>query len=116
MSRRRIYFKYDVPFTVVQIVNSLCADYTRRARLINDNTVPGSVRDTYQALNSVIDTALDEIEIGLRREMLNDISEGRGYNRSGCSVIIGKNAYYSRKKKLIHDIAVALNIYADKGR
>lgn len=110
MARHQVYFKWEIPSSVVKIVNSICADYDRREKLISCSKVTGDVLEHLIKLNAVVDDALADIEPGIRREVLNDITEGRGYYKSGCCVIMDKNSYYRRRRKLVHDIAVAINL------
>ena len=108
MSRQKMYFKWEIPTSVVDIVKTICADYDRRERMIKHSTITGSVLARYVELNAIIDKALEDIEIGIRRDMLDDIQKGRGYDFSAASPFIAKNTYYHRKRKLIHDIAEGL--------
>lgn len=110
MSRQKMYFRWEIPSTVVKIVNSICADYERREKIIKYSVETGAVLEKSIELNAIVDKALEDIEPGIRREIITDISEGRGYNKSGCSVIMGKNAYYRRRRKLVHDIAVTMSL------
>lgn len=108
MSRPKKYCQYELPTSVVEIVKTLCADYFRRERAIKYGNVTGAVLDRYIELNANIDTALEDIEIGIRMDMLRDIQCRRGYDFSPASYCISKNTYYCRKKKLIYDIAKGL--------
>lgn len=106
MSRRSVFGKWEIPRTVVEIVKSICADYDRRA-IAMENAAEDTVK-TYKRLNESIDQAMTDIEPAIRRTMLEDIYTGRGYGYSPASAIMTKNAYYSRKRKAVHDIAVNL--------
>ena len=108
MARYRTYFKWEIPSGVVAIVKAVCADYERRERAIRYSNITGEVLSRYVELNAVIDNALEEVEIGIRRDLLEDIREGRGYDFSATSPFLAKNTYYQRKRKLIHDIAEGL--------
>ena len=110
MARRRMYFKWEIPTTVVNIVYSICADYDRRERIIKYSSVTGAVLDRMVELNAIVDNALEDIEPGMRREIIKDIAEGRGYNKSNCCVMMDKNSYYRRKRKLVHDIAATMSL------
>lgn len=110
MSRQKIYFKWEVPKTVVDIVKTICADYERREYLIKYSAITGTVLERYIELNAIIDKALEDVEIGIRRDLLKDISCERGFDRSYISLCIGKNTYYRRKRKLVHDIAEGLSL------
>jgi hypothetical protein len=106
MSRHRVFGTWEIPRTVVDIVKSICADYDRRA--IAMQTAAEEIVNTYKAMNDAIDHAMQDIEPAIRRTMLEDIYTGRGYGYSPASAIMTKNAYYSRKRKAVHDIAVNL--------
>ncbi len=108
MARQKMYFKYDIPTTVVDIVKTVCSDYNRRERAIKFGTVTGEVLECYVKLNSIIDKSLEEVEVGIRKDMLSDIQKRRGYDFSAASLVISKNTYYRRKRKLIYDIAKEL--------
>ncbi len=102
--------QYELPTSVVEIVKTLCADYFRRERAIRYGNVTGAVLDRYIELNANIDMALETIEVGIRMDILRDIQFRRGYDFSPASVCISKNTYYTRKKKLIYDIAKRLSL------
>ena len=110
MSRQKMYFKWEIPKTVVDVVKSHCADYKRRERMIKFSTITGAVLDEYVRLNSIIDNALEDVEVGIRQELLEDVAKGRGYDYSAASPFLAKNTYYPRKRKLIHDIAEGLSL------
>lgn len=110
MPRPRVYLKWGIPKTVVVVVIAICADYDRRTKAMQLHTVTDAVADHYSELNNVIDRALAEVEPGMRPMLLADLQQGKGYDKSMASPIIGKNGYYNRKRKVIHDIAVGLNL------
>lgn len=110
MPRQKMYFKWDIPTSVVSIVKSHCADYDRRARALKNPATPPAVYARYETLNATIDRALKDIDVGVRKILLQDISAGRGYESSMASPFLAKNSYYARKRKLIHDIAQGLNL------
>lgn len=105
MPKSKTYCQFKLPSTVVEIVITLCADYNRREQAIKRGNVTGAVLDRFIELNAVIDAALEEIEVGIRKEIFFDILYRRGYDFSPASYCIAKNTYYKRKKKLIFDIA-----------
>lgn len=111
MGRRRIYDRerYTLPGSVVDIVESICADYKRRERL-TESDCDERVLCTCKKLNEVIDKSLLEIEEPIREDILMDIAEGRGYERSAAQYLISKRAYYQRRRKLIYNIAYALSL------
>lgn len=108
MARQKLYFKYEIPTVVVEIVKSVCVDYDRRERAIKFSNVTGAVLTRYIELNNAVDKALAAIEVGLRKDMLSDINKKRGFQFSAASTLISKNAYYRRRRKLIYDIAKEL--------
>ena len=107
MPRQKTYFKYNIPSSVVCVVTAIISDYDRREREIKRDAT-GSVLARYVELNSAVDRALSEIEAGIRADIMQDITEGKGYERSRAQFLVSKNAYYRRRRKLIHDIAVDL--------
>ena len=102
---RRITTKWDLPFSIVKIVSTICADYDRRRIAMQFKTDSADVIREYERLNGIIDSALLEIEVGIRRVMLDDVILGRGYDFSPASPFLAKNTYYQRKCKLVYDIA-----------
>ena len=110
MPKQRTYFKWEIPTSVVEIVKTICADYDRRERMIKHSSITGAVLDRYIELNAIIDKALESVETGIRRNLLEDVQRGRGYDFSAASPFIAKNTYYQRKRKLIHDIALGLSL------
>ena len=110
MSKHRTYFKWEIPSTVVKIVNSICADYDRRELIIQHSSACGDVLEKMIELNTIVNNALESVEPGIRKDIIKDISEGRGYFKSNCCIIMEKNTYYRRRRKLVHDIAVLMNL------
>lgn len=108
--KRGDYFEHELPGGVVRMVESVCGDYYRRAQAIKTGAAVGAALDEYLRLNIAVETALEEIETGIRAEMLRDVALGRGYNRSCISVFMAKNTYYQRRRKLMYDIAKELNL------
>lgn len=39
MPKPKLYFQFELPSSVVEIVKTVCADYTRRERAIKDGNV-----------------------------------------------------------------------------
>lgn len=105
MSKPRSCFQFELPSSVVEIVKTICADYARRENAIKYGNVTGAVLARYVELNATIDGALEDIEAGIRMDILRDVQSRRGYDFSPASYCISKNTYYKRKKKLIYDIA-----------
>ncbi len=110
MARNKLYFTYDVPTSITRVVNAVCADYERRERAIKYSAITGDTLDKYIELNAAVDRALEDVEVGLRKILLDDISSGRGYYKSSAVCLVSKNAYYCRRRKLIHDIATSLSL------
>ena len=108
--KTKIYLKWEIPTNIVLIVKSICADYERRAKVIALAKADGAVIEKYKELNDAIDKALEDVEPGIRKSLLKDFVEHLGYDRSGATFILSKNAYYRRKRKMIRDIAHYLNL------
>lgn len=110
MAKTKIYYRWEIPSSVVRLVEAICADYDRREQAIKHSSLTGETLETYARLNAAIDAGLESVEPGIRRFMLDDIWLGRGYDFSPCSPFLAKNSYYKRKKKVIHDIAKELKL------
>ena len=103
--------KYDcvvIPKSLKRMVTSIIADTDRRQRAIDMNSVRPEVRDFYVILNTAVNQAMQDLEIGLRQMMFKDFIGGYGYNKSSASPYISANAYYRRKRKVIADVARAM--------
>ena len=111
MSRSKIYYSYEIPRTVVDIVKSICADYDRRA--IAMRSAPEGALQIYKYMNDAIDRAMAEIEPAIRRTMLEDIYTGRGYDSSPASAIMSRRPYYARKRKAVHDMALEFHLISE---
>lgn len=108
--RPRLYYMWNIPRSVVLIVIAICADYDRRKNAIENEDVSGRVLSEFERFNNVIDRALEDVEPGLRRIMLNDVANRKGYGNTLSSPFLAKNTYYNRKRKLVHDIAAGLGL------
>ncbi len=108
--RADTYKGHEVPGGVVSIVKAICADYRRRESRIRRGNLSVDTLRIYVALNSVVDKALEDVEVGVRRDILNDLCQKRGYDGSPCGGYMGKNTYYRRKRKLVFDIAKELHL------
>lgn len=108
MGRPRLYYDFELPYEVVQIVRGIVADYERRENAIKFSNVSGDVLSRYVELNCAIDAALLDVDQPLRDEMLNDVALNKGYDFSLCTNIIGRKAYYLKKKKFIYDVATRI--------
>ena len=100
-----MYFRYEIPTNVVNIVKAICADYDRRIQLLKSDNIDSGCRAEFLYINKAMESALEDVEIGIRKIMLCDIQHNRGYEHSLSSAFIAKNTYYARKRKLIYDIA-----------
>lgn len=107
---RRSKTKFNMPLTLVQMIKSICADYDRRADIIIHSLASDDVTEEYIKLNKAVDDAFSDVEIGLKKHLLEDIKTGRGYEASLASSFIAKNTYYKRKKKIIFDVARSLSL------
>ena len=112
MARGRVFDERRLPHGVLQLVISVCADYERRAAVLRDGEGNGedSILARYAELNEAVDRALEQLEVGIRRDLLCDVALGRGYRRSAAQYMLSKNAYYRRRHKLMRDIAKELHL------
>jgi hypothetical protein len=109
MARKRSY-RCNLPRTVADIVQALCADYARRENAIKFSAITGPTLARYVELNAAINTALEGVEAGIREDLLHDIASGRGYDASCIASIMAKNTYYARKNKVVREIARGLSL------
>ena len=115
MARRATYEPYRLPHGVLQIVTSICADYERRSSVLregecSEEPCKDAILARYRELNGAVDRALEQLEVGIRRDLLCDVALGRGYRRSAAQYVLSKNAYYRRRHKLMSDIARELRL------
>lgn len=110
MARKRFFEYYTIPLSVARIAISVCGDYERREKAVRSSSGDTPAFTRMSELNSIVDQALSALEPAIRKDMLNDISEGIGYHKSKCSLMMGKNTYYRRRRKLVYDIAILLNL------
>lgn len=110
MARLKVFDQYRIPKTVVQIVRAHCADYERREYALKNIVLPPETEESYRRTNEIIREALLPCEEQLRKDILNDIADCRGYDKSRTAVTISYHAYYRRKTKAIFDIAKKLNL------
>lgn len=91
-----------VPAKVTEVVVLLCQDY--KARIQKREAPEG------YTVGNIIEEALLVCEVGIRKEMFDDICMLRGYWCSPINYMIGKDQYYARKRKVIKNIATALHL------
>ena len=111
MSRKKIYEARAMPKGVVTITTAICADYDRRARAIRAGIDDESVRTTYERMNGWVDSALAEIEEpGIRAEILRDMVNRRGYEKSAAQLFICENSYYARRRMVLYLVAKSASL------
>ena len=110
MGRKKIYYRYDHPDTLVHIVEAIIADHPRRERMLAYTVEGESILAEYRRLNAAIDGAVNSFEPELARIICADIINHNGYFRSKAATMTAKRTYYRRKTMLIHDVACALNL------
>lgn len=108
MGRNKIYFKYDDPATVVRIVEAVISDFPRKERVIAYSSAAPELLARYIAVNAAINDAIVKVEPKLCRNIMNDIIDRVGYEKSNAAMYTSKGAYYRRRRMFIHDVAVAL--------
>ncbi|MBQ8357884.1 MAG: hypothetical protein IJX39_08785 [Clostridia bacterium] len=95
---------------VKRLVYAICADYPRRAKLLNIGRLPMETAATYARLNAAIENAVDRnIEKCDRKDMMRSLQDRRGYNSGGVTHR-GRNQFYKAKMKIIEEIASSLNL------
>lgn len=114
MARPRIYYDYELPSEVVQIVRGIVADYERRENAIKFSNVSGDVLSRYVEFNRAVDTALSVVDKNIRDDIMKDVALNRGYDFSLCSVHVSKCTYYLKKRQFIFSVANELNLIPKK--
>ena len=110
MGRPRVFGKHDLPREVVGVAVAVIADYDRRAREIKRGALSEGLLSSYTRYNAIVDSALTAIEDAARREMLSDISVGRGWHTSRIGYMYTLRSYYIRKREVIYLTAVGLGL------
>lgn len=110
MARPRIFQKHKLPSGVVGIAVAVIVDYDRRAKEIKKGALSEDLLSAYQKYNEIVDDALSQIEDDARREMLSDITHGRGYRHSMLHGFYTDWSYYARKRQIIFRVAVSLGL------
>ena len=108
MGRKKTYFKYNHPYSLVSMIESIVADYPRRERVLKYCSDDESILLEYRRINSIIDDMVDVFESELAEIIKEDIVNRVGYERSRAALFAAKKTYYRRKSMLIHDIAKGL--------
>jgi len=93
-----------------RIVKSLCADFSRRALIVEYRNAPFNVIMEYRFLNYRIMNAAIEIA-GPRdaRGFIKDIGEDAGYASSAVG-LLSENEYKKRKNQIKYNIARHLSL------
>lgn len=100
-----------LPHGVQMIVKAVCADYDRRRKLATRKDTPEDVKSALNDFNALVDDALMSVqEEGLRKEILRDMIERRGWERSNAQLYICENAYYARRRRVLYQVAVGMHL------
>ena len=104
---------YELPSTTVRLVAALCGDYNRMKEALK-REISDKQRITYFTYTFTI---YDEIAkaTGLVGcyvdEMIRDIADHKGYDKSELSRVLSRGKYFRGKTKAIYKIAIALFLY-----
>ena len=110
MGNVKIYGDYVMPQTVINLVKAICADYERRKKALNFGKVEGLILQRYTELNAAVDKILQNVDLGLRSDLMRDLASGSGYNFSQANPYMAKNTYYRYKKKFLYELAIELRL------
>ena len=105
-----MYDEAMIPEGVEKIIQSLCADYTRRALVMKRRSAPFNVIMEYRFLNYRIMNAA--IEIAGSRDaggFIKDIGEEIGYSATELW-ILSESEYKKRKMEVKYNIAQRLSL------
>ena len=103
-------YKYRVPGNIADIVCAVFADHVRREQELARGELAPDVLAKYGELSAAVELALECVEENIRKDILCDIAEGRGYEASMLAPIMAKNTYYERKREVICGLARILTL------
>jgi hypothetical protein len=105
--------KYRVPKTVFDIVAAECKDYQRRKKEMIFVPKNSLFYRTSTTKNDIILSAAKEVwgdNINFCETFIADIGNNTGWLNSSLGCIIGRDAFYYRKRKMVRLIAIRLNL------
>lgn len=111
MGRKREFFPCPLPRGVQMIAKAICADYGRRRAIAARKDTPDEVKRALNDFNALVDEALLSVqEEGLRKEILRDMIERRGWERSNAQMYICENSYYARRRRVLYQVALGMHL------
>ena len=102
--------KYALPLTVVKIVEATCADYWRREKALRGGNIDITIRAEYTRLNSIIESAIADIDEAVRAQLLSDVGNVVGYKWSPLSMCMSAPYYYKLKRSVVRGVAEKLSL------
>lgn len=111
MGRHKEFYPCALPRGVQMIAKAVCADYERRKALALRKDTPEDIKVALNDFNALVDEALKTVEEeGLRKEILRDMVERRGWERSRAQMYICENSYYARRRRVLYHVAVGMHL------
>ena len=99
-----------MPEGLEEVIKSLCADYTRRALVIECRSAPFNVIMEYRFLNyRMINAAIEVAGPRDARRFIKDIGESIGYSESEL-YLLSESVYKQRKAEVKNNIARRLSL------
>jgi hypothetical protein len=93
------------------IAKAICADYERRRTAASRKDTTDEVKRALNDFNAIVDEALLSVqEEGLRKEILRDMIERRGWERSNAQMYICENSYYARRRRVLYQVALGMHL------
>ncbi len=99
--------------TVLEVLQTLCADYPRRKRIVEcqfKRHTQEEVILNFKRTNDLIDEALTQVDEGIRMYVLSDIAHRNGYDKSMASPFISRTSYYRQKNNALLSMAKLFNL------
>lgn len=115
MSRPREFEHQKLPREVVGVCVAVIADYGRRKREIERGALSEGLLSSYLRYNKIVEDAVECVETAARRELLDDIAVGRGWHTSKLGYMFTLRSYYLRKRQVIFNVALGLELTEIKG-
>lgn len=93
------------------LIKAMCADFGRRALVIEERSAPYNVIMEYRFLNyRILEAAIEVSGSRDAREYISDIGLGIGYANSALNVL-SEHTYKTRKKEIKRNIARRLSLF-----
>lgn len=96
--------------SLYRLIEALCADYERRARLIRSHILPTRCENELKYYNyKIYDAVCEIVDEGMAEDMIEDIGSGVGYAKTNMDYV-SESTYKRYKHNTIYNIAMKLHL------